>query len=222
MWDWNGTLLADTALTARAEEVALAAVGLSVSISVERWREVSDRPVSAAIQRLVGRELSSDELATEGRAWLSAYLAGLGDVGLAPDAGEALRLVRDAGIPQSIVSMHPESEVRAHAAALGVADCFDQIVGSASDYDSSQPFVKATLIADLSARLSVPTADMVMIGDMLDDAEAARRAGARAVLVSVGDMSPRRLADNGFPVCDGLVDAVRCALGMAPADAAAG
>jgi len=218
MWDWNGTLLADTALTARAEEVALAAVGLPVSISVERWREVSDRPISLAIQRLVGRDLSPDELATEGRTWLRAYLAGLDDVGLAPDAREALQLVRDAGVSQSIVSMHPQDEVRSHAAALGVAACFDSIVGCACDYDLSQPFVKATLIRGLSQQVGVPTADMVMIGDMLDDAEAACRAGARAVLVGTGDTAPHRFVGSGFPVCNSLVDAVRCVLGRVPAD----
>ena len=221
MWDWNGTLLADTALTVRAANAALASVGAFASVSVPRWREVSDRPIRRTYVRLVGRDLTPPEWTDIGRVWLSAYLAGLDGVSLAPDAREALRLVREAGVAQSIVSMHLQEEVRAHAAALDVVGCFDRIVGIPSECTPGAPFDKATLIADLSAQLGVPTSDMVMIGDMLDDAEAAQRTGAQAVLVGTGDTAPHRLANSGFPVCDSLVDAVRCVLRQGSDDDAA-
>lgn len=58
--------------------------------------------------------------------------------------------------------------------------------------------------------------DVVLIGDVLDDAAAAQRADARCVLVSTGVMSAESLRESGFPVVDSVPEALRATGGGLP------
>jgi phosphoglycolate phosphatase-like HAD superfamily hydrolase len=66
------------------------------------------------------------------------------------------------------------------------------------------------LVAHLAA-LGRSGADCVLIGDSVDDAEAAESVGARCVLYTGGFTDPARLRATGRPVADSLADAVRLA-----------
>jgi len=58
----------------------------------------------------------------------------------------------------------------------------------------------------------VEPASTVIIGDTVDDQEAAIACGARAVLVTGGSQSRTALEATGAPVVDTLLDAVVAAL----------
>jgi phosphoglycolate phosphatase-like HAD superfamily hydrolase len=65
----------------------------------------------------------------------------------------------------------------------------------------------AHLIEHLEAQELDP-ADVVLIGDVVDDAEAAAQAGAQCVLVTTGMMPRARLAAAGVPVTDSIPEAL--------------
>jgi phosphoglycolate phosphatase-like HAD superfamily hydrolase len=54
----------------------------------------------------------------------------------------------------------------------------------------------------------------VLIGDSLDDADAAESVGARCVLYTGGFTDPDRLRASGRPVADALTEAVALAAGQ--------
>nr|BFE67619.1 hypothetical protein GCM10020092_009200 [Actinoplanes digitatis] len=57
----------------------------------------------------------------------------------------------------------------------------------------------------------MPGDQVVLIGDSLDDAEAAESVGGVCVLYSGGFTDPSRLRASGRPVADTLLEAVRIA-----------
>jgi len=212
-WDWNGTLLADTALSARAIEASLAALGFAIPVTTRRWREVADRPIEGSFIALIGHDLAPEQWIQVEDAFLRTYLAGVGEAGLTDGAVAALTRLHEAGPSQSLLSLHPEDALRADVARAGVAAFFDAITGRppVGSHDAFPD--KAALIADEADRRGLSTADTVMIGDMVDDAASARRAGAQAVLVATGDTLRERLVASGFPVRDTLAEAVDWVLG---------
>jgi phosphoglycolate phosphatase-like HAD superfamily hydrolase len=56
---------------------------------------------------------------------------------------------------------------------------------------------------------SLDPADVVLIGDVVDDAVAAQAAGTQCVLVNTGAMSRTALEITGLPVTDSIQEALR-------------
>ena len=212
IWDWNGTLLNDTALTVRSAMAALEAVGQPRNLTVDMWREVSTRPLRTIYSRLVDTPLAEDQWQVLENVWMTTYLAGLPEVGLNPMARQALEEAESAGMTQSIVSLHIESELRANVEAMGITNLFTHISGTHDVANCERP-PKAAEVRSQLRDLGLDPWQAVMIGDMVDDAREADEAGVRAVLVPTGDTSRERLVASGYPVADSLVDAVRLVIG---------
>ncbi len=70
---------------------------------------------------------------------------------------------------------------------------------------------KAESLTAHLAELGVDGASVVLIGDSIDDADAALAVGGRAVLYTGGFTDPARLRASGHPVADTLTDAVALA-----------
>jgi len=211
VWDWNGTLLGDTALTVRAANAALAAAGLAEvagEVTVARWRDVAVRPINLTYEALVGRALEPDEWATIVDAWVGCYRAGFATVGLVEGAEQALAAVARHGWSQSIVSLHHQSALRGDVARQGIAGRFLDIVGASTNDWTPGRHSKATMLAAHLAAHGLDPATTVVIGDMVDDATAADHVGAQAILVPTGDTSAERLRATGHAVAPSLAAAV--------------
>jgi phosphoglycolate phosphatase-like HAD superfamily hydrolase len=207
VWDWNGTLLDDTALTVRAAGAALAAIGVPRELTVEHWREIAVRPIYTTYTGLAGAELTPDQWRVIQDVWLATYVAGADAVGLNPAALAALDQATALGMTQSIVSLHKEDVLHEHAADLGIADRFTAISGTRGPWTSGN-HSKAGEVRHQLSGLGIDPAHALMIGDMVDDAHQARDAGVAVVLVPSGDTSLTRLVASGYPVAESLVAAV--------------
>jgi len=204
-------LLDDTGLTVRAAMASLAAIGHPMTLTVDRWRQIATRPISDVYEALVHAPLTPDQWQVVEDVWLETYVSGLPDVRLNPMAMIALDAAASHGATQSIVSLHLQSELRDHVAALGIADRFTHISGSHGDWVGARPS-KAIEVATQLADLGIGASEALMIGDMADDGREAGEAGVAVVLVPTGDTSRERLVASGFPVADSLIEAVRAHL----------
>ena len=212
VWDWNGTLLDDTPLTVQAAMAGLAAIGHPVDLTVETWRQIATRPLHDIYGPLVGRPLEIDQWITVEDVWMQTYISHLSSVGLNPMALAALDEAEAHGITSSIVSLHLESELRAHVEALGMTKRFTHISGSQDIGVGIRPS-KADEVRSQLAHVGLRPDEAGMIGDMTDDGREATTAGVHVVLVPTGDTSKARLVASGFPVADTLLDAVRVIIG---------
>ena len=204
VWDWNGTLLNDLDLIVRCTNLAFASVG-GPEVTADEHRRDFRRPVIAYYAAALGRELTDEEFADLDKVFHEAYRTQLATVGLTTDAREAI-----AAWPgtQSLLSMWFHEELLPAVTRHRLHEAFSRVDGLR---DRSIGDHKASHLAAHLRALTVDPADAVLIGDSVDDADAAASVGARCVLYSGGFTDPDRLRATGLPVADSLVEAVTLA-----------
>jgi phosphoglycolate phosphatase-like HAD superfamily hydrolase len=200
VWDWNGTLLDDLALVVAATNASLASVG-GPAITAEEHRRDFRRPISAYYAMVLGRAVEQEEFAALDKAFHVAYNEGLAACALATGALPAL--AGWAGT-QSLLSMWFHDELVPAVARHGLDRYFVRVDGLRASVGGGP---KAPHLAAHLAGIGVAGPDCVLIGDSVDDAEAATALGARVVYTG-GFTDRERLSATGHPVADTLAEAV--------------
>ncbi|NUT97680.1 MAG: HAD family hydrolase [Saccharothrix sp.] len=200
VWDWNGTLLDDTHAVLHAVNQVCRRYGRA-ALTLEEWRAVFSRPLIACYEGVLGRALSEQDWADIDLVYHVEYRALLDTCGLA--AGVDL-LHRWSGT-QSLLSMWFHDELVPLVDRLGLAGLFTRVDGLRVDVGGGS---KAEHLAEHLEQQKLHARDVVVIGDVVDDAEAARHVGAQAVLVTTGVGERRRLAATGMPVVDSIPEAL--------------
>lgn len=121
-----------------------------------------------------------------------------------PRVRDLVQRCRDAGLSVVLASSGHEDEVKSYIEIAGIGDLLD-VVTTSSDVEHSKPC--PDIFQAAVAKCGVAPAEAVVIGDTPYDAEAARKAGIRAMGVLCG----------GFPEAD-LRDAGAVAIYRDPAD----
>ena len=212
VWDWNGTLLDDLHLVVAATNASLAAFGAG-PITAEDHRRDFRRPVADYYAWVLGRRLDDAEFTRINDVFHDAYLGLLPGARLAGDAPAAL-----AAWPgtQSLLSMWIHDALVPTVSRYGLAERFLRVDGLRVDRDEVHQH-KAPHLAEHLTAMGLGGPDTVLIGDSVDDADAARAVGARVVLYTGGFTDPDVLAATGFPVAASLLDAVHLATRFGPA-----
>jgi len=204
VWDWNGTLLDDFALVIEATNVCLASAG-GRAVTADEHRRDFRRPIADYYTHILGRPIGPDEFTKLDAVFHEAYRTGLADCRLAVDA---LRAMAAWDGTQSLLSMYFHEELLGAVRRLGLDLTLSRVDGlrDAVGGGSKTPH----LVAHLAA-LGLPGEKCVLIGDSVDDAEAAAAVGARVVLYSGGFTDEARLLATGLPVAATLTEAVEYA-----------
>ena len=209
IWDWNGTLLDDLALVVAATNASLAGVG-GPQVTAEDHRRDYRRPIAAYYEYVLGRPLVDGEFSILDNAFHDAYRAGLATTRLAADALDAVTTWSGT---QSLLSMFFHDELVLAVAARGLDPHLSRVDGlrAAIGGGPKAPHLQAHVAA-----LGLAGADCVLIGDSVDDADAADEVGARCVLYTGGFTAEPLLRATGRPVAGSLVEAVTLAAALAP------
>lgn len=201
VWDWNGTLLADN-------DAVLAAVNRIChdfgrdAITLDHWRDTYSRPLKDCYERLLDRTLTAADWARIDLVFHDEYRSALPACGLADGVPHLLGSLRQT---QSLLSMWFHHELVPKITELGLRDLFTRVDGLRAEVGGGS---KAEhLAAHLDAQRLRP-ADVLVVGDVVDDADAARHVGARVVLVATGTSSRRVLERTGVPVADSIPEAL--------------
>ncbi len=202
VWDWNGTLLDDIHVVVTATNAAFASIGGPV-VTVDEHRRDFRRPVSDYYALVLGRELADGEFARLDDVFHQAYRDALESVTLTTDALEAMTLWPGT---QSLLSMWFHAELVPAVARFGLS--FARVDGLREAMGGG--FKAAHLKAHLQ-ELSLDGQDVAVIGDSVDDADAAAAVGARCVLYAGGFTHVDNLRACGVPVATTLVEAVALA-----------
>ncbi|HEU4425309.1 MAG TPA: HAD hydrolase-like protein [Pilimelia sp.] len=206
VWDWNGTLIDDLSLVISATNAAFASVG-GRDVDADEHRRLFRRPIADFYGHVLGRVVGADEFAQLDKLFHDAYRQGLVNVALAADAEAAMRSWPGT---QSLLSMWFHDELVPTIERYGLADLFTRVDGRRQPLGGAPDSKAHHLVAHLDV-LGLTGDQVVLIGDSIDDADAARAVGARCVLYSGGFTHPEQLRASGLPVADTLTDAVRLA-----------
>ncbi|MGW6196843.1 HAD family hydrolase [Kribbella sp. NPDC055110] len=205
VWDWNGTLLNDNHAVLAAVNEVCAEFGRA-QLSWGEWQAAYARPMRLSYEQILQRTLDEEEWEQVDKLYHDRYDALLATCALADGAHDVLRACADGGRTQSLLSMWFHSRLTPTVEHYGLTQYFTRVdglpgeVGGGSKADS--------LIRHLQAQQLDP-ADVVLIGDVVDDAEAAHAAGARCVLVTTGAMTLEALQTTGAPVTTSITQAVQ-------------
>jgi phosphoglycolate phosphatase-like HAD superfamily hydrolase len=206
VWDWNGTLLNDFELVVSATNHALSIAG-GRAVTADEHRRQFVRPVADYYAAVLGRAVGADEFDRLDAIFHDAYKAGLTTCALADDAVTAMRSWTGS---QSLLSMWFHEELVPAVTAFGLDGRFRRIDGLRMALGGDRAF-KAGHLASHLAALGVDGAEVVLIGDSLDDAHAATSVGAGCVLYTGGFTDEERLRASGHPVALSLAEAVKLA-----------
>jgi phosphoglycolate phosphatase-like HAD superfamily hydrolase len=205
IWDWNGTLFNDIDAIVDATN-AIFTGELPEPLTADSLRAAFTRPVWVCYERLLGRPLGDGEWPRLDAGYHEHYHRLMRFCGLAPDARSTLQSWQSHGGSQSLLSMWQH----------------DMLVPTVRDYFHLEPYLARVdglrgvggggskaehMVAHLAA-LRLDPADVLVVGDSVDDVEAGRSLGARAVAYTGGSTGRDALAATGAPVVDTLTDAL--------------
>jgi len=201
VWDWNGTLLDDLPLVVAATNASIASYGVA-PVTADEHRRDFVRPIATYYGMLLGRPVDDEEFAQLDKTFHTAYADGLPSCALTPDALTALHNWTGT---QSLLSMWFHHELVPAVQRYGLAGYFVRVDGLRASVGggSKTPHLVAHL-----AGLGLTGPDTVLIGDSVDDAEAAAAVGARCVLYGGGFTDADKLRATGRPVARSLSEAV--------------
>lgn len=207
VWDWNGTILDDNHAVVASVNTVCAAYG-HADIDLDHWRAIYRRPIQDAYRDLLGRPVTAEDWVDIDRRYHEAYRELLPTCRLAPGIPDELHHWGRSGGRQSLLSMWFHHELVPLVTELGLADVFTRVDGLRTEVGGGGGSKAEHLVAHLAAQ-GLDPADVVVVGDVLDDAVAASAVGARCVLVTTGVMAHDQLVAGGVPVVDSVGDALR-------------
>lgn len=207
LWDWNGTLLDDTAAALATLNEMIAARG---GAPIDRAFYLDNfafpvRPFYARIGIVARDEADWNAIAREYHEVYARQPKALNR-----EAKAALGAARKAGCRQAIVSALRQDLLDEQTAAYGVAEFFDAVCGSDNLHGASKVESARALLRTLRAGRA-PAPRFVLIGDALHDKEVADALGIDCALCAQGSHAAGRLR-AAAPTYDTLMDAVRAVL----------
>ncbi len=205
VWDWNGTLLNDNDAVLAAVNAVCVDFGRA-SLSWAEWQAVYARPMRVSYEEILQRLLDDEEWARVDKLYHERYDALLHTCGLAAGAPAELQRWADSGRTQSLLSMWFHARLVPTIDQFGLTGYFSRVDGLAGDVGGGSK--SDSLVRHLEAQTLDP-ADVVLIGDVVDDAVAARAAGTDCILVNTGAMTRTALESTGVPVTNSIQEALR-------------
>lgn len=194
VFDWNGTLLADTIPSWLASNVCLEFFGRE-AITLERFRETFHFPV---IHFYTLNGVSVDELLArkdEGNAvFQSSYERLAAKARTRSGARELLAFLKEQEFDCIILSNYQTDKIKAHLKRLKIDPYFSYV--SAHDCDGTtilQSTTKKERLSEFMVKRGYKPADTMIIGDSMEEPEIARALGLKSVGIFDGCISRERL-----------------------------
>jgi phosphoglycolate phosphatase len=191
VFDLDGTLIDSRRDITTAVNRVRAGYGLP-PLRLEQVVTMVGEGARVLVERALGRELPEAELGSA----LSTYLAAYDEVLLDttrpyPGVPEMLAALAG-GYPLALLSNKGEAPSRRILSGVGLAPFFRLILGGDS-LPTRKPDPGGLALA--AARLGVPVADLLLVGDTRIDAQTARAAGCAFALVEWGFPAPPARAE---------------------------
>ena len=199
IWDFNGTLLDDVDLGIVCANLMLERRGLPLIPDRNRYFEVFGFPIEDYYRRL-GFDFSREPYEVLAHEWIAEYRSREWDVPLRAGAVDLLSAVKEAGIPQVVLSATESSMLNEQLRDLGVSGYFSEIVGRGDIYAPDK-----TGLARRWAQTRKP-GRCLMIGDTEHDLACAEAAGFDCLLVRGGHTSDSDLDKLDCRVANDLFD----------------
>ncbi|MDR2502282.1 MAG: HAD hydrolase-like protein, partial [Oscillospiraceae bacterium] len=137
LWDWNGTLLDDAAWCMECVNDMLARRGLRPLANLSEYRSVFTFPVEDYYRR-VGFDFDAEPFAVLAEEYMALYHGNDSRLTLFPEIRKTLRILRERGLRQNILSASRIDNLLRQIELFGIAPYFDVILGISDIYARSK------------------------------------------------------------------------------------
>lgn len=207
VWDWNGTLFDDQHLVVDGLNTVLDHAGIA-RVDLATYQRLYTRPVRRFYERLFDRGIGDAEWTELDAVFHAGYREALDRGDLAADAHDALDAVAATSASQSLLSMWRHVELVPLVTRLGIHDHFVHVQGLTGAGGGTKAPHLAAHLTDVAHAAGDDPSRVLVVGDAIDDADAARQVGARCVLYDGGSHPRQHLEATGFPVASTLTEAL--------------
>jgi phosphoglycolate phosphatase len=184
-WDWNGTLLDDTAVALAAMNSVLHERGLAVLPDVDTYRKVFGFPVQDLYTRL---GIAPVDFRVAAGRYLELFASGVGQAQLHAEAEGVLSAIGRLGVEQVLISATPGAVLRAQMAPHPIDGHFGQILGIPDAYAYAPS--KADVVASWLRSSGHDPRRVLMVGDTNHDEEIADELALGFVRFARGHQEP--------------------------------
>ena len=202
IWDWNGTLLNDTALSLNIINGVLKSKNLK-TLSMDDYRHIFDFPVKKYYEK-AGFNFTQYSFEEVGKQWMDEYEIRKGETGLFDGTKDVLDYISSLGIEQSVLSAYSLDTLIEIINKHSLTKYFKNVTGLDHIYATSKLIIGQELIK----KIDVPLQNIVLIGDTLHDHEVAGELGIQCILIANGHQSRERLLSSGFPVLNDICELI--------------
>lgn len=197
VFDWNGTLFADTHATHEATNACLEFYGARC-ITLEEEQATFTFPLIHFYELMGVNAATYLEKAEEASdVFLAAYQRERAKCGVAEGAFDLLDWLKSKDVHRMILSNHIDSELQGDVARLGVAPYMDHISGNMNKATITQGLSKQKRLKEYMDQHGFTPEKTFIIGDSHEEPDIARHLGLLGISITGGLMNAERLAKAG-------------------------
>lgn len=185
IWDWNGTLLNDVSASLASVNDMLALRG-KPPMDIDYYRECISVPIIGFYEKAFDMENEDYEIII--KQYNEGYLRHLSECNLTDGVTEVIDYFEKNGVKQSVISSSNNNQLIQNVTKYGIFERFDAVLG-ADDYYAGSKIERAEKYLENSSE----ECRVLVIGDIVHDADMAEKLGADCVLLTSGHENRERL-----------------------------
>lgn len=202
IWDFNGTILDDTALCLKIENDMLEERGMKHGYTIEEYRDLFCFPVIDYYYK-IGYTFETESYEEISEQFHKRYRTEFHTCGLNEGFQSKIQESCDKGYRNVIISASKQEILEEQCQLLHITDYFEDIVG----IQDKLAYSKIDAALQWMHHKQVHPEECKFIGDSGHDYETALALGIKdIVLVACGHQSKKQLLQNHAIICDTLLD----------------
>ena len=191
IWDWNGTLFNDTALSLDIINGILVKRNLK-TINLEKYRDIFTFPVKDYYEK-TGLDFNKYPFEELGIEWMAEYEKRKYEAHLHKGAKEVLTFISKKSKQQSILSAYSQHTLIEIVKYFKIDEYFTHLVGLDHIYANSKIEIGKKLVNKLNNDKS----EIILIGDTIHDYDVAVEMGIDCILIANGHQRKEKLKTCG-------------------------
>lgn len=197
-FDWNGTLLSDTAITLRSENAALKAVGRE-PITLLQFQKAFDIPITKYWKNLgMTENFFKKHLLTIEDVFHSIYEKNVNAARTRSGAKGVLKFLRQSKITMVIYSNHNIPNIHRQLVRLNIDGLFDRILANKKAGENAQVFArhKEHLLNEFIKEHKYKPREVISVGDTEEEIQIGKTYGYYTVAITGGYNTTARLVKH--------------------------
>lgn len=192
VFDWNGTLLADTVALVAGVNARLKYMGYP-EVSIQKYREFFKIPASEAYKNLgIDEEKLYENIEEHSAIFHKQYEASASKNRTRAGTRQVLQFLHDANITSIILSNHNVKAITMQLERLKIEKYFDTILANSDLHSAYLKGKKDRLVEYLSNQDFKPN-EVLIIGDTEEEIEIGKELGLHTVGITGGSSTAKRL-----------------------------